>query len=475
MSRPIAILYGGLGGIMALYLLYRSVQVGITYDEAWTLKIFVPADWGHLLRYDPANANHHLLNTLLIKALFVLGPDQTWVARLPNVLAGLLYGYAAYQLTRRYLVQPLGWCAFALLLFNPFLLDFFSLARGYGLSLGFLMASLYAVLRYAEERQLKQAAWALVWGALGVTSNFSLLNYWLVLFFVINLVPAKSKFPLNGILLLSLGIGLGLFGLIITPILKLKAQNLLYYGGNEDFYTNTLTSLAKYMVYEPNVTPAIEWGLLVVTVLWGLVVLGSFFYDRKLVAPKTVLLTLTFGAVAVVIAQHYLIGTLYLIDRTALFFYPLLVLSLAFALQDWPQPFRRGVAGALVVAAALNMLWKGNLYKTALWYFDAHTFALLNWVEERGRTENRVIPLDYSWPFSSTVEHYYRQGDYPHVALVKDWRNRNDYNPEAEVYFYLGHSLEKVGYDAPSQPILQAPKDTVEQWPKEHVVLYVLK
>lgn len=176
-----------------LYVLVRAVTVDITYDEAWTIRYFVRLDAMHILNCTPCNANNHIANTLLIKLLFGYGQGSVFLARLPNVLAFVLYLYFAFRIAGRFLSGFVPVAALLLLILNPFLLDFFSIARGYGLSLAFEMASLYFLLSFVSRKTGKHALWSLLFGGAAVICNFTLLNYWLVLLLVINLLTFAEK------------------------------------------------------------------------------------------------------------------------------------------------------------------------------------------------------------------------------------------------------------------------------------------
>jgi uncharacterized membrane protein len=160
------------GLIAFCYIILRAIILGITYDEVWTINVFVQHSFMHILNYTPSDANNHIINTLLIKLFYAFGNKSLFVARLPNVLAFAMYLYFGYKLTYKYFSPLLGLSCFLLLLLNPFLLDFFSIARGYGLSLSFLLASIYFTLNYFFDRNSLNVWKALVFAALAVLSNF---------------------------------------------------------------------------------------------------------------------------------------------------------------------------------------------------------------------------------------------------------------------------------------------------------------
>src|SRR5882762_7016896 len=122
--------------------LYRAATQSLTIDEAFTYNLYLSKNLHAILtQFD---ANNHVLFTLLARtAVSFLGKAE-WVLRLPTILAGLLYLVVVYKLCRLLLGE--GWLLLlgvAALVLNPYLLDFLSAARGYGLAIALLMLAIY--------------------------------------------------------------------------------------------------------------------------------------------------------------------------------------------------------------------------------------------------------------------------------------------------------------------------------------------
>ena len=83
-------------------------------------------------------ANNHPLNTALVM-LTTAFSDDVFLIRLPNVVAGVLYLVTAALVASK-TTKPL--LSLAVLALNPYLLEFFSLARGYGLAAALVMVAL---------------------------------------------------------------------------------------------------------------------------------------------------------------------------------------------------------------------------------------------------------------------------------------------------------------------------------------------
>ncbi len=125
-----------------VYHLRRAWSSAITTDEAFTANAFVAPPWLDLLTsYD---ANHHILHSFLCKLSVTAFGWNELALRLPSLLGGFVWLYLAYRLAKRLFGDsPLHLVLCGWLAFHPSLLDWFSLARGYGLALTFMLAAVY--------------------------------------------------------------------------------------------------------------------------------------------------------------------------------------------------------------------------------------------------------------------------------------------------------------------------------------------
>jgi hypothetical protein len=468
-------LYAGIALPAFLYVLARTFLTGITYDEAWTISTSVPMKPIDILINPACDANNHILNTILIKFFFHFGLNSLFFARLPNVLSFVVYLFFAYKITSGFLSVRTGFITFLLLILNPFLLDFFSLARGYGISMACLAGSLYYLfVLFREQSKSAYSFLSLGWALLGVLANLSMLNYYLALACVIGIYSLIIfRKEVVKILLVILAMSVFLTLLIWKPTTLMMKTGHLYYGGNIGFYQDTLVSLAKYTMYSPEVSGIILVSLNVFLALFAISVLLSFRKGQTPDNPRNIILSLLLLSAGSVILQHILFNNLYLIDRAALFFYPLAILALCFSIDQIKYRWiSTAVSGVLIVAFGLNFLFHCNFYKTATWYFDAHTREILGIINNDGKAKRTVQKVDFSWPFQSSIGYYCRKSAYPYIEIVQDPVHRGALNPGFDYYLYLSRSLEKVGYDPVSQRINAVAKDTAKAYPIEGVYLF---
>lgn len=127
--------------IAALWVLFgfvviKAASTDLIFDEAWSFFTYAGSPLG-FLRLDIAN--NHPLNSLLVYLATRLFGSAELVIRLPDILAGALYLAATGALIRRVRLKLVG---FAICALQPFFLDYFSLARGYGLAIALVQFGL---------------------------------------------------------------------------------------------------------------------------------------------------------------------------------------------------------------------------------------------------------------------------------------------------------------------------------------------
>lgn len=139
--------------LILIYVLIRVFTVSVIHDEAITFFISLK-DFSSIFNFTSLGAfavNNHLLNTLLIKLFAAIFGEFQFFLRFPALLGFCLYLWFSVKISRLVFVkQWVIWAVIALTL-NPFVLDFFSLARGYSLGLGLLMGCLYFFFKSLEK------------------------------------------------------------------------------------------------------------------------------------------------------------------------------------------------------------------------------------------------------------------------------------------------------------------------------------
>ncbi len=162
----------------------RAVRVPLTYDEAATYLRYISTDFLSVFNFSVAN--NHFANSLLTKLSSLVFGDSELALRLPTLIAYCMYMFFCLLILRELKHRVIACAGFLLLNLNPYVLDYFALSRGYGLSLAFLMGTLFFLFRFlaqlrtsADSRHLFSA---LMFACGAAMANFTLLNVFLGVF-----------------------------------------------------------------------------------------------------------------------------------------------------------------------------------------------------------------------------------------------------------------------------------------------------
>ncbi|HWQ55267.1 MAG TPA: glycosyltransferase family 39 protein [Bryobacteraceae bacterium] len=389
---------------------YRAATQAITIDEAYTYNTFVERGVADSVKY--YDANNHVLHTILVKlSTAVFGVSELTV-RLPSVLGGALYLTAVWRLCS-YAFGG-GWMmllAVAMLGLNPFVLDYLSIARGYGLGLAFLLLAMDQLTRYFGDLRRGRLYGAGVALGLAVASQLVFLVPGAGLataFAAIVLRRARSRasvwmlvdhFAIPGIVTA--------FVILVVPLSRAIVGHY-YYGA-------VSLSQAVWSLVAASFTP---WALSVD--LWWFIAALALLVAASGAAFVLVLRraerpgggeavaalaggTMVFSLAALV-AAHHAAGVLYPLERTGIYWVPLFVLA-GFGLAR-----RRGARAVVAVVSLLCVVQFAQLFRVSYyrpWMGDAGVQRIVAALRARERGA-RGVRVSGSWEFEPALNFYRR-------------------------------------------------------------------
>lgn len=309
----------------------RAIYVPLVHDEAATFFHYI-----HFGRFLPFfshwDANNHILNSALASLTYSAFGQQEWALRLPNVLAFVLYATGVWRLSK-HLQDPKIRVVFALALLTPhYLIEFFALARGYGLSMGFLLVALAELAAVCKSSSRKNHIWVLVWLLLALAANLTLFNTVGLVVAIIMLNVLWFRAERNKALLTVLLLGILPLAGFALLLLKMKSLGLLYYGIAEaGFWELTAKTLLMRLTNSDGVLVQIILGTLI-TILAGVSIylLTKGRFKPSFSEPWLVFALLFLGNVVGFPILHHLLGVNYPEDRVGLYFIPILLVSICF-------------------------------------------------------------------------------------------------------------------------------------------------
>jgi hypothetical protein len=434
-NRLELVLFGIISVCLLVYSGVRAYRLPFVHDEGVTYLLFLMGGPSSLM--DCYSANNHFLNTILMYFSSKLFGNSEFALRLPNVLFHAVYMLAAFLFVRRRFTNSVfSLCAFLVLNMNPFVLDFFSLARGYGIAMALMLFSIFFLLRGMKEsgrdqRDILIAFWC---AGLAAFANLSFLNFlagilgaYLLtdamevsrlenkasLGVIVRRVIAKTGFFYKHIILMLL---------ILLPVgVNFYKEKTLYYGGQSGFWNDTIVSLITSSGYDCLYLPvyvAVVKVLVVVVIALAAFVLVLQFTGRLRRSSMELMLVALIASVtaAVVLAQHFVFRTPYPMDRTAfhfLLYFSVICLLLAECGMSSGMAVVRNIAAYFLLALAIGMAWHSwkniNLDHTLVWKYDADIKKMLTVLESdvRCRGVKGKIAFGVSWTFEPSINYYY--------------------------------------------------------------------
>lgn len=438
---------------LIIYTSSRATLLSLTCDEASTYFSHVPNSiWSCFFSESCwSDANNHLLNTFLMQlSIGVFGTSELTL-RLPNVFGHLIYLFFSILLVRRYSSNFwIGLAGFCLLNLNPFLIEFFSLARGYGLGVGWMMMSIYFLIRWVESEKLKLGMYCYVGAFLAVLSNFIFLNYWASAtsvfgFFMLEKYFFQRKEESKNSFLKSIGLpifaSLMLFFLIKNPIQFLQSKGEFVFGAEsltESFVGMVKASVMSQGYLNPNTTSV--FVLISLCLLGFSTFLGVFYFFKnknntfsKIHFTGVSLMVLMMLAM---IVQYYLLDVKYLVGRKSTMLFPFfglgVYLFLELLFREKSKKWTIGFA-ILIFIFSLNHFYRTfDLKETVEWDYDAYTKDMIQYLDGKLEAEEE-IELGVYWIYGPASEFYQMYFSAEKIGKVtrlddKDFERLNEFD-----------------------------------------------
>lgn len=445
------------GSLCFIYVLLRAILIPLTFDEIWTVVNVVDRSYHDIFTYKDLGSNSHLLNSLLIRIIHDIAPwisySEHWLYRLPNVLAFLLYAWFSIRLIREIPNKWLQLMAMVFCFLNPFILEFFSLARGYGLAMAFTTACLYYLTQYKSQNTL---ILTLFFAFLAVLSNFVWLNFYLALLPVLVFVEwiKHKKFTWRFFLQMGIPIIL-LFALITKPILKLRQGNELWYGGKTGLVYDSFTSLIQGIMgfRIPDFTAhMVMLAFVIVLILHFIVRIRQGVSVPTALRSDSLIFLLIFVLLsASSLLQNLLFQTPFLVNRTALvFLLPLIWLLLSASASTMEKKLWQPASVATLVfcvAALVNFIREANLAHSISWTFDAKSEVVLEYLNKVGEERQDTILLDHSWIIGASLGYVQEAKNYPWVSRIVA-ESDSVRRAKADYYYLYNNDRPYAGYSA---------------------------
>ena len=363
-----------LGIALFVYVTLRAVFVPITDDEYISLHFHVSENWWAILTTGLPNqgwaGNNHILNSLFMKMEMHLFGQRDWALRLHSLATfAVCYGFVR-EIIKEVTPSVSRQFYYLILIFlNPYLLEFFGLARGYGLSMAAWSAAFYFFIKYTQGQKAPDL-WRVLWALfLAIWSNFSAiyLAFLLGLLFLIEFYQhRRSGFIRKHFVYLTVG---SLFiGIVNSVPFYRSFKNSDIYGGNTGLFQDVVvTSIERFVRSNQQIDrfrflvsnwTILDVAALTLLILWlALQVLNFAYKTNRPILQKisNVALFQTIGIALLAKLLFVLFKAPYPMGRTTLLFSLPFLLSSAVAFENIQSRFRR--ANFVFIALIPFLIW----------------------------------------------------------------------------------------------------------------------
>lgn len=365
----------------------RAALMPLVHDEAASLFWYV--DRNEFLPYLSLwDANNHYLNSAFGIFVTKLFGEHLLSIRLLSVLAYSGFIWAAYRCVLTINGSLIRWCVLVALVLCPFVIDLFSLFRGYGPMLAFWMLALERMVAFERSGDRRTIFWMWVFILLANASVLTILPVSLLLFVSVLKPMLRSssnemaKWSRFGIAIMAAS-GLSI-GLLLSW--ELKRRGLLYHGSTEGLIKVTVMPLVELLFGSDD-----RWSVGIVMLAGGMAAISAI---RSSSWSRKVCGTLFLGDLLLRIPAAIFFDVNYPEDRAAVHLVPLFILLVGWMLDGTDRSFIkvRSVALVLLILPLRSLLSIDPLH-TSLWPEQAVPVEWLRTISDEQKKLSRPLVL----------------------------------------------------------------------------------
>ena len=238
--------------VITNYLLVRAFFNEYLSDEtaSYWYYAYRGAFYGKGIVLDAAN---HPLNSLLSHFSYLIFGDVPVLIRIWSVLSYLLYAYFSFKICQQYTRTALKYLAFAALNSVPYMLEYFAYTRGYGLSMGFFMGSVYWLIQLVKNPSTKFLTYTYAMGIIAFSANLTLLSSLFLTGTVVLMLHFLKRRELSKKQHLHYVLLHTMLGIAVLPFIlfsfRLKEAGAFYYSSLDGIWDMTGRTLSQNVFF----------------------------------------------------------------------------------------------------------------------------------------------------------------------------------------------------------------------------------
>jgi hypothetical protein len=314
---------------LMFYIIARAVNLVMTHDEAYSFYNVKHFWYVEVL----CTGNTHWFNFLAIKSVTLLGLEKVGQLRWFTVFSAGVYLTTVYCWIKNLKDFSTKFFAFAIALLNPYLIDYFGLARGYAPGLMFESLAILYICMVIKNRKKNTATLSLFFAGMAAIANFNFF-YFFTVFSVIYFYRFHLKKGLD--FLKQKLFYIELVYTIVIAALVLRAlkfmtecsNDIADYGG-EELINSVFAGMIDTFIYgkfHTNGLPILTYVLFTIVLVLSLY--GILAFKKHKIVWYQLSGSLLLLMFALMILNKWCFDVLYPTYRTCLMLYPLIALVL---------------------------------------------------------------------------------------------------------------------------------------------------
>jgi hypothetical protein len=362
----------------------RAAVVPFAHDEVATFYFYIqPGSFIPFLSHPDANG--HFLMSLFGWICFKLAGASPFALRLGCVMASFIMCAAVYRISFFFttIFPRIIFCSAFVLCYN--FLAFYSLCRGYGLAMSFLLLGIWYLLTWGKSGQRKHLFYFMLFTQLALAASLTLVLVLVICDLVALFYQLRAKVRFSPVILTGWLVNFGLLYFWVKYGFYLRDAGALYYGEGDSYWAVTFHSLIETITLNNKMI-----DLVALLIFLQMLVYWLYFAMKEKLKFITAEFSISFLSLCALILSFFLLHRFmnvnYPEDRTGLFFYIFFMLALAFMVNDLRrtlQPIMLFVPLFFATHYFINMNLRTHPWKV---YETMPSAFFSKLIEEQGKT-----------------------------------------------------------------------------------------
>lgn len=367
---------------MLVYVITRAALIDITHDEAYSFYNMKKFWYAEAL----CTGNTHWLNSLAIKCAILLKQESLLAIRWFSVLASTVFFTLTFLWIKSTKEVHAKLLIFSVLLLNPYILDYFSVARGYASGLMFEAVALILFFRAIKSNKARLQFFSILNAGLSPLCNFSYIYFFMafaIIYFIQFYFKEGSGFLKNLKFYRDVLYSLIISGIVVRAFMFMtKCSNDVVGAGTDNFteYFHVFTDGLIYRKFPLSVTQLnmLSWLtfiMIVFSIAYGI------RYRKKHGNIIYLYCSYLLGIIiAVSFINHFCFKLVFPYYRSAVFIFPLTSVCFIFLMLEIVK--KKILVYLISLLLTLNFIFSINFKSIFDFYIQANLKESFDFVEK---------------------------------------------------------------------------------------------